>query len=51
MELSSIGNDLQFDTNIDGPDDDEDEGEAGGFSDVQPTEDDSDYDVDRGVKA
>lgn len=51
MELSSIGNDLQFDTNIDGPDDDEDEGEVGGFSDVQPTEDDSDYDVDRGVKA
>ncbi|KAL7542566.1 hypothetical protein ACHAXR_012384 [Thalassiosira sp. AJA248-18] len=45
MELSQLGNDLEFDTNIDGPDS-EDEGVemgSGGFSD--------NVDVDKGVKA
>jgi hypothetical protein len=49
MELSTIGNDLQFDTNIDGPDSDDDEGgpsRSGGFSDG----DDDNFAVNRGVK-
>ena len=49
MELSTIGNDLQFDTNIEGPDSDDDEGgpsRSGGVSDG----DDDDFVVNRGVK-
>jgi hypothetical protein len=53
MELSTIGNDLQFDTNVDGPDSDDDEGgpsRSGGFSDAYLDEDEDDLDVNRGVK-
>ncbi len=54
MELSAIGNDLQFDTNVDGPDSDDDEGRptrSGGGSDAFSDEDGDDFDVNRGVRA
>lgn len=53
MELSTIGNDLEFDTNVDGPDSDDDESglsRPGGVSDAFSVEDGDDLAVNRGVR-
>jgi len=51
MELSQLGNDLEFDTNIDGPDSDDEVSQSGsgGFSDN--VDDDGALDVDKGERA
>lgn len=52
MELSQMGNDLEFDTTIvDGPESDDEGGESGhgGFSDAGPADDGDDLDVGKGV--
>ena len=52
MELSQLGNDLEFDTTIDGPDSDDEGvemGSGGGFSDN--IDDGENLEVDKGVKA
>mmetsp|Transcript_2505 Transcript_2505/g.4666 ORF Transcript_2505/g.4666 Transcript_2505/m.4666 type:complete len:595 (+) Transcript_2505:162-1946(+) len=55
MELSAIGDDLEFDTSmVDGPDSDDECGvsSSGEFSEIRPSDDgDFDFAVDNGVKA